>query len=78
VTAKHELTLGSFAFYHESAAYLVRDGEIVAVAREERLTRKNGDAGHPAHAVAYRLKASATKAISRVMMPVFTGVVSAC
>ena len=44
--------LGISAFYHDSAAALVRDGEIVAAAQEERFTRKKHDAGFPAHAVA--------------------------
>ena len=37
--------LGISAFYHDSAAALVRDGEIVAAAQEERFTRKKHDAG---------------------------------
>lgn len=48
--------LGISAFYHDSAAALVRDGDIVAAASEERFTRKKGDAGFPALAVAYCLK----------------------
>jgi carbamoyltransferase len=49
--------LGISAFYHDSAAALVRDGEIVAAAQEERFTRKKHDARFPAHAVAYCLAA---------------------
>ena len=41
--------LGISAFYHDSAACLLRDGEIVAAAQEERFTRKKGDAAFPAH-----------------------------
>jgi carbamoyltransferase len=53
--------LGISAFYHDSAACLVRDGEIVAAAQEERFTRKKGDDAFPAHAVEYCLReASAT------------------
>src|SRR6185503_20312257 len=48
--------LGISAFYHDSAAALVRDGEIVAAAQEERFTRKKHDAGFPAQAVAYCLR----------------------
>ncbi len=48
--------LGISAFYHDSAAALVRDGEIIAAASEERFTRKKGDAGFPARAVAYCLR----------------------
>jgi carbamoyltransferase len=47
--------LGLSAFYHDSAACLVRDGEIVAAAQEERFTRQKGDASFPANAVAYCL-----------------------
>ncbi len=49
--------LGISAYYHDSAACLVRDGEIVAAAQEERFTRKKHDAGFPSHAVAYCLGA---------------------
>jgi carbamoyltransferase len=48
--------LGISAFYHDSAACLVRDGEIVAAAQEERFTRKKHDHRFPSHAVAYCLK----------------------
>ncbi len=47
--------LGLSAFYHDSAAALVIDGEIVAAAQEERFTRRKHDAGWPAQAVAYCL-----------------------
>ena len=43
--------LGVSAFYHDSAACLVRDGEIVAAAQEERFTREKGDASFPVHAI---------------------------
>ena len=49
--------LGISAFYHDSAACLVRDGEIVSAAQEERFTRKKGDAGFPSQAIAYCLRA---------------------
>src|SRR4029453_10755069 len=48
--------LGLSAFYHDSAACVVRDGEIVAAAQEERFTRKKHDAGFPARATAYCLR----------------------
>ena len=48
--------LGISAFYHDSAACLVRDGEIVAAAQEERFTRKKHDYSFPAQAVKYCLK----------------------
>ena len=48
--------LGISAFYHDSAACLMRDGEIIAAAQEERFTRKKHDPGFPSHAVRYCLK----------------------
>ncbi len=48
--------LGISAFFHDSAACLLRDGEIIAAAQEERFTRKKGDASFPAAAVAYCLR----------------------
>lgn len=47
--------LGLSAFYHDSAACLLRDGEIVAAAEEERFSRRKGDARFPAAAAAYCL-----------------------
>ena len=47
--------LGISAFYHDSAAALVRDGEILAAAQEERFTRKKHDAGYPENSVNYVL-----------------------
>src|SRR5258708_26154584 len=47
--------LGISAFYHDSAAALVRDGEIIAAAQEERFTRIKHDPGFPRHAVEYCL-----------------------
>ena len=49
--------LGISAYYHDSAACLLRDGEIVAAAQEERFTRKKGDAAFPRRAVEYCLRA---------------------
>ncbi len=49
--------LGVSAFYHDSAACLIRDGHIVAAAQEERFTRKKFDAGFPSHAIRYCLEA---------------------
>ncbi|RPJ86205.1 MAG: hypothetical protein EHM18_07405, partial [Acidobacteria bacterium] len=48
--------LGISAFYHDAAACLVRDGEIVAAAQEERFTRKKHDPGFPTNAVRYCLR----------------------
>ena len=49
--------LGISAFYHDSAAALVRDGEIIAAAQEERFTRKKHDSRFPTNAVDYCLAA---------------------
>ncbi len=48
--------LGLSAFYHDSAAALVVDGQIVAAAQEERFTRKKHDERFPSHAVEFCLK----------------------
>jgi carbamoyltransferase len=50
-----QYVLGLSAFYHDSAAALLRDGEIVAAAQEERFTRVKGDAGFPTEAVRFCL-----------------------
>jgi len=44
--------LGISAFYHDAAAALVRDGQVVAAAQEERFTRKKNDPDFPRHAIA--------------------------
>jgi carbamoyltransferase len=62
--------LGISAFYHDSAAALVADGEIIAAAQEERFTRKKHDPGFPRHAVEYCLKEAGTH-ISEVNLIVF-------
>jgi carbamoyltransferase len=48
--------LGLSCFYHDSAAALLRDGEIVAACQEERLSRKKHDSDFPTHAVKYVLR----------------------
>jgi carbamoyltransferase len=48
--------LGISAFYHDSAAALVIDGDIVAAAQEERFSRKKHDASFPRNAIAYCLR----------------------
>ena len=48
--------LGISAFYHDSAACLLRDGEIIAAAQEERFTRKKHDPRFPDQAAAYCLR----------------------
>ena len=53
--------LGISAFYHDSAAALVRDGEIMAAAQEERFSRRKHDYRFPGKAVKYCLKAGGVK-----------------
>ncbi len=55
------IILGISAFYHDSAACLVRNGEIVAAAQEERFTRKKHDASFPIEAIQYCLKEGSIK-----------------
>jgi len=50
------LILGISAFYHDSAAALLKDGEIVAAAHEERFSRKKFDSSFPVNAVTFCLK----------------------
>ena len=52
------IVLGLSAFYHDSAAAIVRDGEIVAAAQEERFTRNKNDSDLPVNAAAYCLDAA--------------------
>ncbi|MBF0385883.1 MAG: carbamoyltransferase [Candidatus Omnitrophica bacterium] len=48
--------LGISAFYHDSAAAILKDGEIIAAAQEERFTRKKHDFSFPANAIDFCLK----------------------
>ena len=50
--------LGISAFYHDSAAALIRNGEIISAAQEERFSRVKHDANYPINAVSYVLKES--------------------
>lgn len=52
----HKYVLGISAFYHDSAACLLRDGEIVAAAQEERFTRKKHDYHFPRESIKFCLK----------------------
>lgn len=51
-----KIILGISAYYHDSAAALIVDGEIIAAAQEERFSRKKHDARFPANAIKYCLK----------------------
>ncbi|MDQ6479760.1 carbamoyltransferase [Dyadobacter sp. LHD-138] len=48
--------LGISAFYHDSAAALIDNAEIIAAAQEERFTRKKHDPGFPSHAISFCLE----------------------
>ena len=50
--------LGISAFYHDSAAALIIDGEIISAAQEERFTRKKHDPDYPFNAIDFVLKNS--------------------
>lgn len=53
--------LGLSAFYHDSAAALIIDGEIIAAAQEERFTRKKFDPGFPFHSIQFCLQQAGLK-----------------
>ena len=53
--------LGISAFYHDSAAALIKDGAIVSAAQEERFSRKKHDARYPYNAINFILKESNLK-----------------
>ena len=53
--------LGLSAFYHDSAAALIRDGKIIAAGQEERFSRKKHDSGYPFHSVEFVLKKAKLK-----------------
>lgn len=53
---EHQYILGISAYYHDSAAALLKDGVLLAAAQEERFSRKKHDPGFPHHAVAYVLE----------------------
>ena len=50
--------LGISAFYHDSAACIIKDGKIIAAAQEERFTRKKHDQEFPINAIKYCLNES--------------------
>ena len=52
-----KLILGISAYYHDSAACLIRDGHILAAAQEERFTRQKNTADFPEEAIRYCLQA---------------------
>lgn len=56
------IILGISAFYHDSAACIIKDGRIIAAAQEERFTRKKHDESFPTHAIAFCLESLGIKA----------------
>ena len=62
--------LGISAFYHDSAACILNDGNIIAAAQEERFTRKKHDPSYPYNAIEFVLK-SANLKLSEVEKIVF-------
>src|SRR5947207_2927649 len=62
--------LGISAFYHDAAASLIKDGEILAAAQEERFTRKKHDAAFPNNAIRYCL-AHAGSSLSEIDLVAF-------
>ncbi len=55
---KGQFILGVSSFFHDSAAAIIKDGEIIAAAQEERFTRKKNDSSFPTHAISYCLQAA--------------------
>jgi len=64
------LILGISAFYHDSAACLLKNGEIIAAAQEERFTRKKHDPSYPFNAINFVLNFAGIK-LSEVNQIVF-------
>jgi carbamoyltransferase len=60
-SARATHVLGISCFYHDSAAALLRDGEIIAAVQEERLSRKKHDSDFPMHAINYVLREAGIK-----------------
>src|SRR5688572_10376916 len=63
--------IGVSAFYHDSAAALIRDGEIVAAAQEERFTRKKNDHRFPSRALEYVVEAGGLASVNAADYVVF-------
>jgi carbamoyltransferase len=63
--------LGVSAYYHDSAACLLRDGDVVAAAQEERFTRRKNDHRFPERSVEYVLRAGGLQSVDEVDYLVF-------
>ena len=61
MSAKNTYILGISAFYHDAAAALIKDGEIIAAAQEERFTRRKHDPSFPKNAIDYCLREAGIK-----------------
>jgi carbamoyltransferase len=60
------IIIGISAFYHDSAAAVIKDGEIIAAAQEERFTRKKHDASFPNNALSFCLKQAGLSSLDEV------------
>ncbi len=56
-----KIILGISAYYHDSAAAIVKDGHIIAAVQEERFTRKKHDPSFPANSIEYCLSQAQVK-----------------
>lgn len=61
MSTKNTYILGISAFYHDAAAAILHNGEIIAAAQEERFTRKKHDPGFPKNAIDYCLRETGIK-----------------
>ena len=60
------IIVGISAFYHDSAAAIIKNGEIIAAAQEERFTRKKHDASFPSNALSFCLKQAGLSSLDEV------------
>jgi carbamoyltransferase len=65
------IILGISAYYHDSAAALLQEGQIIGAAQEERFTRKKQDEGFPSEAIRYCLKQAGISSMNQVDAIVF-------
>ena len=66
------IVLGISAYYHDSAAALVKDGAIVAAAQEERFTSQEARSGFPVNAVKWCLEGAGVRRATSIMSPFTT------
>jgi carbamoyltransferase len=70
-TRMPQYVMGVSAYYHDSAAALLVDGEILAAAHEERFTRKKHDPAFPLNAVSYVLKEAGITSLDNLLAVAF-------